>query len=112
VLVQVLVVSSLALVPQQPRAVFGIELLVVAVIAWASELYLTIRSFNKAERQYRPGQVIDIVVGQAATLPFVVAGILFLMGNLAGLYVMVPGTIISYLVAITNAWVLLIEINR
>jgi hypothetical protein len=41
-----------------------------------------------------------------------VAGVLFLVGNTGGLYWLVPGTLFSYGVAVFNAWILLIEIQR
>jgi hypothetical protein len=53
------------------------------------------------------------VLGQAATLPFPVAGALLLAGATeAGFGVGVAGVISSYLVALINAWVLLVEVHR
>ncbi len=40
------------------------------------------------------------------------AGVLLQTGGRSGFYWIVPGIIFSYLVALLNAWVLLIEINR
>jgi hypothetical protein len=52
------------------------------------------------------------VLAQIATLPLVVAGITVLTGGLGGLYWLVAGMVLSILVALFEAWVLLIEINR
>jgi hypothetical protein len=56
--------------------------------------------------------VMRAALGQVATLPFVAAGIAVLVGGLEGLYWLVPGMVISTLVALFGAWVLLVEINR
>jgi len=53
VLVQVLLVSSLVLVPQQPHELLGAELLVVGCATWATVVYLGVRSLRATDRQYR-----------------------------------------------------------
>jgi hypothetical protein len=55
---------------------------------------------------------LRVALGQIATLPFVFAGIAVLAGGLGGLYWLVAGMVFSILVALFEAWVLLIEINR
>ena len=56
--------------------------------------------------------VLRVALGQIATLPLVVAGIAVLIGGLGGLYLLVAGMVFSILVALFEAWVLLVEINR
>ena len=56
--------------------------------------------------------VLRVALGQIATLPMVVAGIAVLVAGLGGLYWLVAGMILSILVALFEAWVLLVEINR
>ena len=60
----------------------------------------------------RQAFVLRVALGQIATLPFVVAGIAVLAGGLGGLYWLVAGMIFATVVALFEAWVLLIEINR
>jgi len=60
----------------------------------------------------RQAFVLRVALGQIATLPLVVAGIAVLAGGLGGLYWLVVGMAFSILVALFEAWVLLIEINR
>ena len=65
------------------------------------------------EYRAKTGRWMLAVLGQAATLPFPVAGALLLAGATeAGLGVVVAGVISSYLVALINAWVLLVEVHR
>ena len=56
--------------------------------------------------------LISVVVTQAATLPMVVAGVSLLLEAGGGLYWLVPGVAFSLVVAVVNAWVLLVEVVR
>ncbi len=112
VLVQVLLVSSIVLVPQQQHELLGGELLVVGGATWATVVYLGVRTLRATDRQYRRPQLVHLVLTQVATLPFLVAGVLLVIGNTGGLYCLVQGTLFSYGVAVFNAWILLIEIQH
>ena len=41
-----------------------------------------------------------------------VAGVVLLVAGENGVYVLVPGMVLSYLAAISEAWVVLVEIHR
>ena len=114
-LVAVLTASTLLLVPGQGRALVAAELLAVGVTAWGSVgaiQLLRLRSWRTMAADLRGAFVMRAALGQVATLPFVAAGIAVLVGGLEGLYWLVPGMVISTLVALFGAWVLLVEINR
>jgi hypothetical protein len=53
-----------------------------------------------------------VVMGQAATLPFLASGVVLVGWGSVGLYLLAAGILLSYLVAMGNAWVLLVEIQR
>jgi hypothetical protein len=53
-----------------------------------------------------------VVLGQVSTLPIVAAGVVVLNWGFGGLYLLAAGVILSFLVAIAEAWVLLVEIHR
>jgi hypothetical protein len=55
--------------------------------------------------------VLRVALGQIATLPLVGAGIAVLAVGLGGLYWLVAGMVFSILVALFEAWVLLVEIH-
>jgi hypothetical protein len=57
-------------------------------------------------------QWFNLVAGQLAILPFLVAGVLIVARMDWGLYWIVPGAILCVAVALMDSWVLLIEINR
>jgi hypothetical protein len=111
-LVAVLVISSLLLVPGQSLLLTGAEVLVVGLIVWMVIILLQLRNL----RQLRPPQrgvfPIRVLVGQLATLPFVLAGVMVLIVGGAGLYWVVPAILFCLLGALLDAWVLLVEINR
>jgi hypothetical protein len=73
---------------------------------------LRLRSWGTMRPDLRRPFVLRVALGQIATLPLVVAGITVLVGGLGGLYWLVAGMIFSTLVALFEAWVLLVEINR
>lgn len=58
------------------------------------------------------GRAGRIVLAQTAVLPLPVAGVSLLLGAGGGLYWLVPGVVFCLVVAVLNAWVLLIEILR
>jgi hypothetical protein len=112
-LVAVLMVSMVALVPGQARWMLATEVLVVGISAWSIMTAIWIRALRAPiPNQPRFVPVISVVVTQAATLPIVVAGVSLLLGAGGGLYWVVPGVTFCLLVAIANAWVLLVEVVR
>jgi hypothetical protein len=112
-LVAVLMVSTFALVPGQPRWVLASEVLVVGIIAWSILTAIWVRALRApVPNQPRFVPVVSTVVTQAATVPIVVAGVSLLLRAGGGLYWLVPVLAFSLVVAVVNAWVLLVEVVR
>ncbi len=110
-LLAVLVISSLLLVPQ-PLTAVGIELLLAGIADTAILLFLVVYTRRKIDPRYYGYLWFRAALSLCATLPFAIAGIAVLIWNTSGLYWIVPATLLSILVAIYDAWVLLVEINR
>ena len=114
-LVAVLTTSLLLLVPGQSTTIAGVEMLAVGLATWgwvgAIQL-LRLKGWPEMAPDLRRAFVLRVALGQVATLPFVVAGVTVLTGGLGGLYWLAAGMLFSILVALFDAWVLLIEINR
>jgi hypothetical protein len=114
-LVAVLTASILLLVPGQRPVMVGAEVLTVGLAAWgwivAIQLAL-LRSWQTMRPDLRGPFVLRVAMGQIATIPTIVAGIAVLAGGLGGLYWLVAGMVFSIIVALFEAWVLLVEINR
>ena len=110
-LLAVLVVSSLLLVPQ-PLIAAGIELLLAGLVDTAILLFLVAYTRRKIDPRYYGYLWFRAALSLCATLPFAIAGIAVLVWNTGGLYWIVLATLLSIIVAIYDAWVLLVEINR
>ncbi|MBA2711987.1 MAG: hypothetical protein H0U55_00305 [Rubrobacteraceae bacterium] len=114
-LVAVLMMSTSLLVPGQGTMLAGAEVLVLGLAAWvwigAIQL-LRIRDWGTMRPDLRRPLVLRVALGQIALLTLVAAGIAVLAWGLGGLYLLVVGTNLAILVALFDAWVLLVEINR
>jgi hypothetical protein len=114
-LVAVLTASTLQLVPGQSTALIGVEVLAVGLAAWGWIVAIQLRRlgyWRTMRPDLRRAFVLRVALGQLATLPLVIAGIAVLTVGLGGLYWLVAGTVFSILAALSEAWVLLVEINR
>jgi hypothetical protein len=111
-LVAVLVTSSLGLVPGQSPGVLGVELLAAGLLAWTVLSAVHVRAVRGGAGPSPGARAGRIVLAQAAVLPLPVAGVSLLLGAGGGLYWLVPGVLLCLVVAVLNAWVLLIEILR
>ena len=111
-LIVILFISSLLLIPGQTFFAIGIEVLFIGLIDWIIVSFLHLNSLREMQNQYRSQFVPYVVLGQIAALFFVIAGVVLLIFGLNGLYWIVAATLLSFLAAFTDAWILLIEINR
>ena len=114
-LVAVLTASTLLLVPGQGETLVGAEVLAVGLVTWGwvgAIQSLRLRGLRTMGPELRRAFVVRAALAQAATLPFVAAGVTVLAGGLWGLYWLAAGMVVSTLVALFGAWVLLVEINR
>lgn len=107
-----LVVGVLLLVPGQPGAALGAELLAAGVVIGGSELVINQRS-GRSDQETQLTWVLARLVP-----PIVSCGCLVLAGaTLAaqaggGLYWLVPSVLAAFFFGLINAWVLLVEILR
>lgn len=110
VLLEILTIASLAIVPQS-RIALGAEVLVIGGAIWALVLTFDRQSLKSAGIDYRRRALARMTLSQTAALLYVVAGVTLLASG-TGLYWLVPAILGSYLIAMLDAWVLLVEINR
>lgn len=116
VLISTLTVSSILLIPAQPTLLVGIELAVVGLSIWSATTFLQSQTIRKLEAsfrtRYRWSLLGQVIIGQTATFPFLIAGIAVLLQGEAGVYWVAPAIIFSFIEAMLEAWILLVEINR
>jgi len=107
----VLFVSTFGLVPGQSVQVQGLEALGLGVIGviWVVVTDVGIWRMMPVEFRRRRGL---LSLGLAATLCTTIAGVSLLAQTGGGLYWLVPAMVLALVAALTDAWVLLIEIVR
>jgi modulator of FtsH protease len=106
-----LALSLLVLMPDQSVRVVGVEVLIVGTVAWL----VTSRAELHRWRRTRGRQIQgtwSIVVGQVTSWGALIGGLVLVAGNADGLYVVAVGIALSFVVAVLNGWVLLVEILR
>ncbi|HEV2661051.1 MAG TPA: hypothetical protein VGU68_10645 [Ktedonobacteraceae bacterium] len=112
VLVAVLFLASLLLIPNQSFLAIGIEVLLLGLCEWIVMVFLQIDSLRKMPAEFRLAFTRVILVCQLATLSFITAGIIFLLGGTTGFYWIVAAVLLSFLATFVDIWVLVVEINR
>jgi hypothetical protein len=107
-----LVGSLAALIPHETPSQLGLWLLILWCPTWLAPTLIQVRDFAK-RRYHRAYQaIIRFLLFQGATVPLLLAG-LSLRGHLdGGMLWFAFGVIASLIVALYNAWVLLVEIMR
>jgi hypothetical protein len=111
-LITILVTSSLCLVPGQGPVIAGIEIIVIGSVVWVWVLGTDIRMLRGALREHKKFYRQNILFSQLAILPYILSGIVLISQGLAGLYWLIPGIVFSFIKALIDAWVLLVEIHR
>jgi hypothetical protein len=108
----VLLTSLLSLVPGQPIRLLGVELLCIGLVAWPMALKLDLEMLRNADPAYRGKFRLNMLLTQLAVLPYLLAGALVICRGPKGIYWLVPGLLFSFVKAVLDAWVLLVEIHR
>jgi hypothetical protein len=112
-LLSILVVSSLMLIPDQPRLLIGIEVLAVSIAPIVLALTRRSRSSGRNEPGVAVKRLSNKTLLVSALAPYLAGGTLIVVGDLRiGLYFVAVAIVVSLIKAVLDAWVLLIEINR
>jgi modulator of FtsH protease len=112
-LVAILALSSLLLMPGLPRTIAGLGILGVGVVIFfAGSVIEWIGWRHRTPQQHRATFLFNALLLEAATIPWLVGGILVLYGAPGGYYWLAGGIILAFIKAVVDAWVLLVEINR
>ncbi len=112
-LLAILVISSILLIPGQPPFLLGLEVLLVSILLAGLGARAAVKSVGHTEPERRGTTFTNLVLLEVAVLPYVAGAIVILAGELkSGLYCIAAGIILSFVKAVLDAWVLLVEINR
>jgi hypothetical protein len=82
------------------------------LLAWGLPVAFQIVAARAKYYQTRAQFSLRVFLHQVATVPFLVASGLMLNSAAEGLYWLAAGVVLALVVALQNAWVLLIEIMR
>lgn len=111
-LVSVLLISLVALVPEQGHVALGLELLLVALAIDAIVLRQPTIQVAAGEVMPRRWRVARWTLRAIATVPFLVGAVSILAEQGGGLYWVFAGIVLAIAASVANAWVLLVEILR
>ncbi|HUB94500.1 MAG TPA: hypothetical protein VL993_01195 [Stellaceae bacterium] len=113
ILLLVLVVSSVTLVPAQPMRLLGGEIVVAGMATLLVIIPLQAGYVRHLDPVHRRRTTRTVWFNRIAVLVMTLAGLVLLArGDEAGLYLLPPAILLSFGAAGSNAWVLLVEINR
>jgi hypothetical protein len=109
-LLSVLVVCSFGLAPGQSNRTLGVEILVTGSIIATQAIWVSVGKRS-------PGDPLIWTLGSVPilllpALAFVGGGCSLIAGSGGGLYWILAGTVLTFVAASLNAWVLLVEILR
>jgi modulator of FtsH protease len=111
-LLTILVISSLLLIPVQSELLIGSEIFVIGTSMYILITKMDIGIYKKTDIAYKHQYFFSVVFNQLSVLPYLLSGGFILIGKESGIYWIVPAIILSFIKAIIDAWVLLVEINR
>ncbi len=104
--------TSLVLLPEQPQALAGAEVLAVGLAMVAAPMAIQLdarRTWTKATALQR---IMRFVTSAGYSSAFVVGGALLAAGARAGLFWIAAGDVAGLAAVVVNAWVLMVEILR
>ena len=111
VLLGTLLISSYVMIPQQGEVALGYEIFCTAIGLSVIGLIIEVRSrkdiFGSVAMYYARAAFLA-----AALIPYLIGGWMLIGGSVDGLYWVAAAIVISFIRAVTDAWVLLVEINR
>ncbi len=105
-------VDTVVLVPGLTLVQYGIGVLGIGVSLWFVLDEIERRTWKHSDPKFRPWLVRHTLEIQIPCALIVIAGVVFLFGSTQARVWLVPATLVCYLVTVTEAWVLLVEINR
>ena len=108
----VLLVSCCGLTPEQAPWMLGSELLGLSLLTSGLALRMGWLMLSLTPTPYKRSNRVSLLITQLIILPYWLAGGLLLAIGWPGLYWIVPAIVGSFIKAIYDAWILVIEINR
>jgi hypothetical protein len=102
--------TSLVLIPEQPAALLGAELIAVGLVVVIAPIAFQFRAWG--DRTEARERITRAATNEGFNLAFVIGGALIFAGARAGLYWIAAGDILCIVAIVLSAWVLMVEILR
>ena len=109
-LLSVLVVCSFGLAPGQSNRALGVEILATGAVVATQAIWVSVG--KRSEGDPLSWTLGNLPMLLFPALAFVGGGCSLLAGSGGGLYWILAGTVLTFVAASLNAWVLLVEILR
>jgi len=110
ILLAALLVSGVGLAPGQSAVVFGVEVAVIGAAVLFQAFWVTRGKRDPTEPI--SWNLEHRVIGSVPGVTFLVGSLIVMAGGGGGLYWLMAGILLAFVVASINAWVLLVEILR
>ncbi len=104
--------TGLMLLPEQPAALVGAEVLVIGLVMVAAPLTIQLRTWSDRKDATPIERLLRFANSAGYSLAFVVGGALLVAGARAGLFWVGAGEVACLVAVMVNAWVLMVEILR
>jgi hypothetical protein len=107
-----MLVASAGLIPHQPAALLGLEVVVIGLVLLLTGLTLQIRSLVMVRGQPIKWWLPRLTISLVTVLPLVIGGLMLALGRHEGMVWVAAGVMLSLAAGVFNTWILLIEILR
>jgi hypothetical protein len=108
----VLLASTLCLVPGVSTAAAGWGLAILGAFTWLLISFWQMKASTHNPYATFSHKLLHWILAEASALPLLICGISLLLMRGGGLYWLVVAIVVSFVAALLDAWVLLIEIQR
>lgn len=105
-------VTSLVLIPDQPAALLGAEVVAVGLVIVVAPIAFQFGAWRHRREATARQRITRAATNEGFNLTFVIGGAFLFAGARAGLYWIAAGDILSIIAIVLSAWVLMVEILR
>jgi hypothetical protein len=104
--------TSLVLIPDQPAALLGAEVIAVGLVIVVAPIVFQAGAWRQRKEAGVRERITRALTNEGFNLAFVIGGALLFVGAPAGLYCIAAGDILCIIAIVLSAWVLMVEILR
>ncbi len=108
----VLLISMWQLVPDLDIPGFGVQALEISTFTSAFILFLNVCMIRRSTAEGRRNNITNVFLNLPPMLLYAIGGISLLRGDISGMNSIVTAFAWSYVKAMIDAWVLVVEIKR